>query len=76
MSAFPELPPELRPLFPERFWNWWQSFKSYLLTNLFTQNDITILASGKGIILKNAAGTVTKRVRLNDAGTGLIFEDP
>jgi hypothetical protein len=29
-----------------------------------------------GSILMNAAGTVTKRVRLNDAGDGLLFEDP
>lgn len=38
--------------------------------------DVQLLGNGKGIILKNAAGTITKRVRLNDAGTGLIFEDP
>jgi len=38
--------------------------------------DLITFTAGKGIILKNAAGTVTKRVRLNDAGTGLIFETP
>jgi len=36
--------------------------------------DINFLTAGKGVILKNSAGTVTKRVRLNDDGDGLIFE--
>jgi hypothetical protein len=39
-------------------------------------NDLEIYGVGKGVILTNAAGTVTKRVRLNDAGNGLIFETP
>jgi hypothetical protein len=38
--------------------------------------DLQITTSGKGVILTNANGTVTKRVRLNDAGNGLIFEAP
>jgi hypothetical protein len=38
--------------------------------------DFAALTAGKGMVLKNAAGTVTKRVRLNDAGNGLIFEAP
>jgi len=41
-----------------------------------TSGDFRVLTNGKGIVLKNAAGTVTKRVRLNDAGDGLIFETP
>jgi hypothetical protein len=41
-----------------------------------TSNDLKISLAGKGVILTNAAGTVTKRVRLNDAGDGLIFENP
>jgi len=40
------------------------------------QNDVKVETNGKGVVLKNAAGTVTKRVRLNDAGDGLIFETP
>jgi len=36
--------------------------------------DWKLLTNGKGIVIKNAAGTVTKRVRLNDIGDGLIFE--
>ena len=36
--------------------------------------DFMPVAAGKGVILLNAAGTVIKRVRLNDAGDGLIFE--
>jgi hypothetical protein len=38
--------------------------------------DLTISTAGKGVVLTNAAGTVTKRVRLNDVGDGLIFEAP
>lgn len=38
--------------------------------------DAQILRNGRGIILNNAAGTLTKRVRLNDTGDGLIFEAP
>jgi hypothetical protein len=40
-----------------------------------TPDDITITTKGRGIILKNAAGTVTKRIRLNDAGDDIIIED-
>ena len=36
--------------------------------------DWKLLTAGRGIILKNAAGTVTKRVRLNNVGDGLIYE--
>jgi len=36
--------------------------------------DFQVTVQGKGVVLTNAAGTVTKRVRLNDAGDGLIFE--
>lgn len=38
--------------------------------------DFRASTAGKGLILTNAAGTVTKRVRLNDAGDGLVFENP
>ena len=37
--------------------------------------DIKVTNAAKGIILTNAAGTITKRVRLNNAGNGLIFEN-
>ena len=40
-----------------------------------TAGDFTLKTAGKGVVLTNAAGTVTKRVRLNDAGDGLIFEN-
>jgi hypothetical protein len=36
--------------------------------------DLKILTAGKGTILKNAAGTLTRRVRLNDTGDGLLFD--
>lgn len=65
------MPPELR----EPMQRWWQAFKTYAMTNLFTQGDVTAITSGKGIIITNAAGTITKRVRLNDIGDGFIIED-
>lgn len=36
--------------------------------------DLKIREAGKGVVMSNAAGTITRRVRLNDAGTGLVFE--
>jgi hypothetical protein len=45
------------------------------MTSLETAGDFKSTIAGKGVVLKNAAGTVTKRVRLNDAGDGLIFEN-
>ena len=73
--AFPSIPDGLRSAVPAWFWNWWQDFRSYLLVNLSTNGDITMLVKKKGIIMTNAAGTVTKRARLNDAGNGWVFED-
>jgi hypothetical protein len=49
-----------------------ETYVAYLIAS----QDIEIVTDGKGVILTNAAGTVTKRVRLNDAGDGLIFETP
>jgi len=40
-----------------------------------TTTDVIVDTAGKGVVLTNAADTVTKRVRLNDAGDGLIFEN-
>jgi len=36
--------------------------------------DVKIAPWSKGVVMTNAAGTVTKRVRLNNAGDGLIYE--
>jgi hypothetical protein len=44
-------------------------------TSVITTEDVTLTAAGKGVVLKNASGTVTKRIRLNDAGDGIIIED-
>jgi hypothetical protein len=41
-----------------------------------TGGDIKIATSSKGVIMTNAAGTITKRVRLNDTGDGFVFENP
>lgn len=72
---FPELPPQLRSFFPEFFWSWWNAFKSFITVGLETSGDFTAGVAGKGIVLTNAAGTVTKRVRLNNVGDGFFFED-
>jgi hypothetical protein len=75
MPAFPEMPSSLREALPPEFWNWWQAYRTYMLTTLFTNQDITAASAGKGLVLTNAGGDVTKRIRLNDAGTGIIIED-
>lgn len=74
--VFPEMPPELRTSLPSQFWNWWQAFKSFLSFGMHTRGDVEFLTAAKGVILRNAAGTVVKRARLNDAGDGWIFENP
>lgn len=38
------------------------------------KRDFKAADAGAGIILRNAADNVVKRVRLNDAGNGLVFE--
>lgn len=53
-----------------------QDLSDWVRMLMDTYGDFTIRTKGKGVVLTNAAGTVTKRVRLNDAGNGLIFEDP
>jgi hypothetical protein len=77
--AIPEWPPKVRDSLANlgigELYSWWQQFKPYLTQRLDTSGDVTFLTSGKGVVLKNAAGTVTKRVRLNDTGNGLIYED-
>jgi hypothetical protein len=35
--------------------------------------DFALQVAGKGLILKNAAGTVEKRITLNDTGDGFVF---
>ena len=52
-----------------------QSSNQGVYGNLIHYNDIKIATWGDGVIMTNAAGTITKRVRLNDAGDGLIYED-
>jgi hypothetical protein len=37
--------------------------------------DFIINTGGGGLILSNPDGTITRRVRLNDDGSGLVFED-
>lgn len=53
----------------------WIAIRPYA-DDLYSLGDLTIDTDGKGVVMTNAAGTVTKRVRLNDAGNGLLYEDP
>lgn len=73
---FDQWPPALRPKLPEEMWNWFQSFWPWATTKMDTKGDFTLITKAKGIVMTNSAGTITKRVRLNNTGTGLIFEDP
>jgi hypothetical protein len=75
----PEWPPRVKEGLDTaglgELYRWWQVFSSYFTSRLDTAGDVTMSTAGKGVVLKNAAGTVVKRVRLNDAGNGLIYED-
>ena len=79
--SLPELPPRIQDSkdleeYSRVFYSWFQEkFKQFMNTNLHTIQDFKIITKGKGVILTNAAGTVTKRVRLNNAGDGIIIED-
>lgn len=77
--GFLNIPAGLGPLFQKDFpgfWEWLtEKLEPFLATRFATQGDMTLMTKQKGIVLTNAAGTVTKRVRLNDLGDGLIFED-
>ena len=41
-----------------------------------TDGDFICKVNGKGLVLRNASGSLIRRVRLNDTGDGLIFEEP
>jgi hypothetical protein len=77
--AIPNWAPRLREALIsanlEELYKWWQLFKPYIMERFDINGDITLNTGGKGVVLTNAAGTVTKRIRLNDAGDGLIYED-
>jgi hypothetical protein len=77
--SLPEWPPRVKEGLDsaglEELYRWWQVFSSYFTSRLDTAGDVTMSTPGKGIVLKNAAGTITKRVRLNDGGTGIVIED-
>lgn len=53
----------------------WVAIRPYA-DDIYSKGDLTISTIGKGVVMTNAAGTVTKRVRLNDSGDGLLYEDP
>lgn len=73
--ALPQIPYSLRNQLPPWLYNWWQDFSKWLLNRLETNGDVTLAVKRKGIIMTNAAGTITKRIRLNDAGTDILVED-
>ena len=77
-GQFPQFPERLRAVLEEYvpgFYAWISDISRWFNVGITTQGDVTFSTAGKGVVLKNAAGTVTKRVRLNDAGNGLIYED-
>jgi hypothetical protein len=53
----------------------WAAGGASFSKRIITGTDFKAITAGKGVVLTNAAGTVTKRVRLSDAGDGLVFED-
>jgi hypothetical protein len=57
------------------FWNWLLWLETFMSTKFRTQGDVTLSTKEKGVVMTNAAGTITKRIRLNDIGTGFIIED-
>lgn len=48
-----------------------QTLWNFLTTQFSTTGDVTITTAGKGLVISNAAGTISKRVILNDAGTDI-----
>lgn len=75
---FLNLPQQLAAKFQQEypgFWGWLTDLNEKIGTKFATLGDVTVLTPGKGIVLTNAAGTITKRIRLSDAGTGFIIED-
>ena len=54
----------------------WRNSANTTLYDMYDTGNFQIAVAGKGVIMTNAAGTVTKLVRLNDAGNGLLFETP
>jgi hypothetical protein len=71
MAAFPELPGELRQVFPKSFWSWWQAFRSYLLSEFVTQGDVEVSTASSGIVLKSPDGT-RWRVTVTNAGVLVV----
>ena len=75
--SFPEIPPQLQGKFTTQFpgfWDWYRKAKK-IWDTLDATKDILSIDKGGSLILRNSSGTLTKRVRLNDTGDGLIFED-
>ena len=68
--SFPAIPAQLKAKFDTDFpgfWDWYQAAKKVL--------DMLDSAKGGSLIWRNNAGTVTKRIRMNDLGDGILFED-
>ena len=75
MGTLPQMPPEVQNALPPVFRTWWESFRTFINKDLTTIRDVTISTAGKGVVVTNAAGTITKRIRLNAAGTDIEIED-
>jgi hypothetical protein len=74
--AFPAIPPRLKEVIDQALYKWCVDIKDFVDRRLGNmEGDITVATSGKGLVLTNVAGTITKRVRLNDAGNDIVIED-
>lgn len=78
MAQFPEMPARVVDALDSQypgFRDWSRNFQEFMQRNFSTDQDITIVTAGKGIVISNAAGTITKRLRINDLGTDILLED-
>ena len=74
MAQLPELDPGILKKLPPEFNNWWQAFKPFMNNLLSTNQDMTLNTVGKGVVFRNADGTLS-RIRINTDKTGIIIED-
>ena len=77
-TNFINIPQSLSKKFKESFpgfWDWLNYLNTFISTRFATLGDVTFLTVGKGIVMTNKAGTITKRVFLKDDGTDIDVED-
>lgn len=65
---FPDIPEQYRGDFPDFFWDWWRSLRTFIRRGFTTAGDITLLTADAGVILVSPNGTKYK-VTVDDGGT-------